>query len=617
MNVHYIFFILKLRYLFCLIGCMTVSELRAQHDAEQALLQNYKQATTDSEKVYRLYPLINFYYAFNFENKADSLRDMQIIFAQETRSPSLILRALFPVYDYSVTKNSSNRRFKKELDFANQALEYAKSANKNEYIALAYSTMSKVYRTSGQPEFAMKNADIAFTTALGTDNDSVKIVTALESGDVSLEKRDLLMTYRKFSNADDIVNNNRNPYLLSVVYNHFCTLYDLLDKKGKAKEYMLNSIALNTENGNTKGLISDYITISTKLLDFGPAQTYLQKAMTLADSIHDPVLKLQINKVQFFQYMINDNSENTLKFLESHPDVEMFERALGDYNYQWIIGEIFLYSKKYDSALVYFKRAEPAFDINHNVSSRINFLRELAASYEGIGNYKKAIAFYDTTLQLANGTSKTWHKSNCLNALQRLYYQIGDFKKAYEYASTFYVFRDSINNLNKDRDLVLLEIDNRTKRIQKDNELAEKKLQQRHDAQYMLISIIVAVVFLLLVLLGLFTVSTTTIRVLGFFSFIFLFELITLLLDNWIHDKTHGEPWKIWLIKIGIISMIYPLHHWLEHRLIHYLLNKKLIHVGSLFFFKKFFRHSKKQTASVEETTEAVEISSDEVKPGE
>lgn len=614
--MHYRSYISPLRYLFCVIFCIATGVSRAQQQAENLLLQNYEQAKTDSEKVYTLYPLINYYYAFNIVHKADSLRELQLIFAQENGSQTLVLGTFFPVYDNVVMLISGNERFNKELSFANQALEYAQSHNLDEYIALAYSRIAAVYRKSGQPDLAAKNADIAFSTALRTKNDSVKVVTALEMGDVFMQKKDLVMAFRKFSNAFDIANNLQNNYLLSAVYYHFTNLYNKLkstenlNSREKAKEYILKSIALNTQYGNIKGLIKDYITIA-KIVDITPAKNYLERAALLADSIQDPVLKLQIDQTMFDQHMINDGSENTFAFLRSHPDVEIALRNAGDHKYEWEIGEIFLYGKKYDSAYVHFKRAEPAFNASYNISGRINFYTEFADCCKGLGLSKEAIQYFTTTLDLATAALNMRERYHCLDELQRLYYEVGDYKKAYEYANSYNLLQDSVNALNKVNDLVRGEIENENRRILKENELAQLSLLRKHDAQYMLITITVAIAFVLLVLLGLFTVSATTIRVLGFFSFIFLFELITLLLDKWIHDKTHGEPGKIWLIKIAIISLMFPLHHWLEHKLIHYLLNKKLIHVGSFFSFRKLFRHRKIQAVPVEVTETIADNSED------
>lgn len=50
---------------------------------------------------------------------------------------------------------------------------------------------------------------------------------------------------------------------------------------------------------------------------------------------------------------------------------------------------------------------------------------------------------------------------------------------------------------------------------------------------------------------------------------------------------THGEPWKILLIKIGVLSILFPLHHWVEEKATHYLINHKLIDFSS-FSAKKY-----------------------------
>jgi hypothetical protein len=87
-------------------------------------------------------------------------------------------------------------------------------------------------------------------------------------------------------------------------------------------------------------------------------------------------------------------------------------------------------------------------------------------------------------------------------------------------------------------------------------------------------------------LLGVFRISPAVIKGLGFFAFIFLFEFIVLLLDSQIHEITHGEPWKVLGIKIFIIALLLPLHHWLEEKMLHYLTFKAHM-IKSRIFAKK------------------------------
>jgi hypothetical protein len=83
-------------------------------------------------------------------------------------------------------------------------------------------------------------------------------------------------------------------------------------------------------------------------------------------------------------------------------------------------------------------------------------------------------------------------------------------------------------------------------------------------------------------MIGSFRVPEWSIRALGFFSFIFLFEFIVLIADHKIIALTEGEPWKILLIKIVLIAILLPLHEYLEKKLISYLLSHKLIDMSKL-----------------------------------
>jgi uncharacterized membrane protein len=85
--------------------------------------------------------------------------------------------------------------------------------------------------------------------------------------------------------------------------------------------------------------------------------------------------------------------------------------------------------------------------------------------------------------------------------------------------------------------------------------------------------------FILLATFGVFNVPLKWVRALGFIAFIFLFEFIILLADTWIHHATHGEPWRVLAIKVVLIALLLPLHHFLEHKAIAYIANRRNLHV--------------------------------------
>ena len=98
--------------------------------------------------------------------------------------------------------------------------------------------------------------------------------------------------------------------------------------------------------------------------------------------------------------------------------------------------------------------------------------------------------------------------------------------------------------------------------------------------QYTAIIISIISLFVILLMLGSLKVPEWIIRMLGFFSFIFLFEFIVLVADHTILEITHGEPWKILLIKIFLIAILLPIHHWIEKRVIAFLLNPRLVNIA-------------------------------------
>jgi hypothetical protein len=195
--------------------------------------------------------------------------------------------------------------------------------------------------------------------------------------------------------------------------------------------------------------------------------------------------------------------------------------------------------------------------------------------YSDLGDYFKLINDVDNAaVNYAKADSGIGVGNNITARIERyanldtLFSRKGNYQKAYYYKTLWMQYKDSAAALSKEGDLVVMEIDNENQRM-------ESEKRARNNIQYMGITAGLASVFILLVLLGVFSSSTAIIRGLGFFAFIFFFEFLILLFDNSIHNLTHGEPWKILSIKIVLIAMLLPLHHYVERKLVHHLLNRK------------------------------------------
>jgi len=77
------------------------------------------------------------------------------------------------------------------------------------------------------------------------------------------------------------------------------------------------------------------------------------------------------------------------------------------------------------------------------------------------------------------------------------------------------------------------------------------------------------------------------------------FEFIFLLSKTHFHEISHGEPWIDLLFLIGLAAILVPLHHALEHKILHYLTTQnKLTHAGDK-LRARFAGRSKTEHAAV------------------
>ena len=102
--------------------------------------------------------------------------------------------------------------------------------------------------------------------------------------------------------------------------------------------------------------------------------------------------------------------------------------------------------------------------------------------------------------------------------------------------------------------------------------------------------------------LGMFPISKVVIKMFGYFFFISLFEFIVLLIDNFfLAHATHNDPLKLWLIKIGLIALLVPVQHFMEHHLIEFLQSRKLVEARTKFSLKRWWQKREKP-ASLKKT---------------
>jgi tetratricopeptide (TPR) repeat protein len=249
--------------------------------------------------------------------------------------------------------------------------------------------------------------------------------------------------------------------------------------------------------------------------------------------------------------------------------------------YQFYIDQIygmgFSEEGKFDSAGYYFRRAEPDMEKKASPASHYDFYSAIGDYYSRKKDYPQAISYYKKAFAVGEAVKDIEGQQTSARLLDSIYGLSGDYKSARFYNTRYHELSDSLRNMSQEAELQNLQVKSDNERQERLAREEEKRVEHRHNVQYMGFTIGLVVLFIVLVMLGWFAVSAGVIRALGFLSFIFLFEFIILLADKSIAHLTHEEPWKVLGIKIALAAILVPLHHWLEHKVIHYLSHRKRV----------------------------------------
>ena len=537
-----------------------------------SLIAIYNKATNDSDKVVTCGKLAEYYYIYQLDREGDSVLQQQLKIAELSQNKDLIFTTYFGNAILYINKWAKNETFDRALQFISNGLNYSKAQSRDDYVALSYIRTASIYRLKGDLGTAFNNADIATIVSQNIRNDSIKILATLEKGDIYLARGESLLAFKTFTNgyenaaAADII-----P-LESEAYHRFASLFVSLKNEFTAKDYLLKSLDLNTKNKYGEGLIKDYIDLA-KLTD---ERSYIEKALQLSDSLKLEEYFIQSKGIMYGYYTIKiHRSDSTLSFLNSNPDLTQTWMNIGMPFYYMNLGSIYHYANKLDSAIYYLKLAEPGFDKDFKERNRQDLYEEIGQCYSLLQKPQQAILYYEKALALNTQVNSLNNAVIYSNTLSQLYNEVQDYKKAFYYSNQCISLKDSLQKLTNQRDIALAEVNNEKKKHERELEIvAEQKLTKR-NLQYMAITIFITVFFFVLIIIGMLPVSKVTIKLLGYFTFISLFEFIILLIEPLLHDFTHGEPLKIWIIKIFLIALLVPLQHYLEHGLVRFLESRK------------------------------------------
>jgi hypothetical protein len=573
--------------LLCLSLLFSVVSHAQYFQKERNLITAVNNAGDDSAKILAMSKLADFYYIYRATEKGDSVLNQQLSFAELSENKNLLALTLFDKTISGVTNWTSSKYFDKALAFLDKGINYAREIKRPDYQAIAYLRKASIFRKRGKHDAAMNEVLLALTSLGNEKNDSIRAAISLETGDIALEKGKAVEAYKHYNQAYDIAYSIKNVPLQSAAFHHYFELYWRLDEKQLAKENLFKSLKLSRENNYEEGIFEDYFDLA-RITD---NEQYYQKIKELSQKLGDERKIIRSKRLTFYHYMtFVKNCDLTLNYYRQNPDLQQAFINTGQAADLWNLGNIYKYCEKNDSALFYFTKAEQ-LELTENYDGvKQSSYSTIAEVYEKLENAPMAIRYYEKSLDINRGSGSLRDVAAITLKLSDLYAKLGNYQNAYSYQKQYHIVNDSVQAQAEKSQVVLLEVDREYKKHQKDLADAKVKESRIRNLQYMGIS----------ALLGMFPISKLTIKMLSFFAFICLFEFIVLLIDSYLHKVTHGEPLKIWLIKIFLIALLVPIQHFLEHGMVRFLASQRLLRMRQQLSLKRWIQKLKKPATVIE-----------------
>lgn len=536
--------------------------------------------------------------------------------AELSRDRRLMVKALLihgERYGYFLSRKEMLER---SISYYNQALDMARSNKLDREMAQAYLGLSGIHMYVPALDKSLNYTTQASSIASALKDDSLSVAVYNSFGNVYQLKADRLLALRNFLTAlrlseelKEGKNESLKHSLLRSCYRNLSQFYAGIKEYDKAIDYATRAYDelgfMKTGNVpyNRAIDLNNMGNLYALKKNTDMSVYYYERSLKLADSLKFEALKMPAYTSIVNQYLSNDEPAKAMAYFKENPTLKEY---FVNFGFSYVIDQAYgiIYSGlgRNDSAAFYFKKAEPQFEVSSTPAGRLNFYYQYAQFFRKTGDYPGAINYFNKARQLAESSADLESQQLIAAQLDSVYTLSGDYKMSYQYSNLHYKLKDSLEKLSEEKDLMQMELADEQQRQDRIAREKAEALTKKHNLQYMGITVGIASVFLVLVLLGIFQVSATTIRILGFFAFIFLFEFIILIADHRIHEWTHGEPLKVLGIKIVLIAMLLPLHHWMEHKVVTYLASRKLILSSRRGFWNNILA-KRKTAAPAKETT--------------
>ena len=578
----FIYLIISSVVVFCL-SPLILSSQSTSGEKLNVLLVKYKNAETDSLKIEHLFSIAHYYNDFEGNaKKADSISEIALSIAASSYRPEMLILA----YNLYIESNDIVKYYTKSIDYAKKAEQYGKNINNPLIEFRNYKCFARVYNAGYKYDHALEYAFRALSVADGLDDKLLKAESYLLIGKSMEGKNQEVEAFRNYLNALGISETMEDKMLLGKCYAQLSGFYQNNKVYDKATYYKLKQGDLLKTEPQFDSLAMMWMVYDLQVIAMH-AETKLTTAFFT--NILNYAIKHQVHRLKKYEmalyrtFLIKNEEYKQLYNFYNKDYPKEYSRLKNENAALYFTLQAYFHETDdlIDSAFYFFSRAEQEILSSPNKILQANFFNRYGQFLIRQNKTDIAVLKFLKAYDLAKETNYSQYMIDAVEQLESLYVGLNQYEGAYKFALLKRDLQENLQELSKKDQMVLMEINHEDEQRTIIEEIELKKIERRHNIQYTGMLIGIFAVFILLIMFGSFKVPKWVIQMIGFFSFIFLFEFIILLADFRIHHLTHGEPWKILLIKIFLIAFLLPLHHWIEKKVVDYLLSNRLINFSS------------------------------------
>lgn len=349
----------------------------------------------------------------------------------------------------------------------------------------------------------------------------------------------------------------------------------------RALELSIQKLKLEEKGNNPRNLASVLITIGTVYRE----QEEYRKALEYYSKADSVIIKNDIEDLKYYTALNIGDAYNLLNISDSafsyfnkslelarvFPDKSMVEDFIG--TSMTGLGHSYLKLGSYQNSLINYKGAINYLQAANDDEILCEATLGLANLYKQLNKNDSAGYFANMSFSIAQKDGFISKELDAAEFLTEHYKKAKNIDSAFTYVSNVKRLNDSINSKSKIRESQVISSNEHFRQMELEEKTRLAKKQRIQQLQMLLIAIFIPGFFLITLLLSRVNVHIKLIRLLGVLSLLFLFEYLTLLLHPTVARLTHHTPIFEILIFVGMAAILIPLHHRLEHWLIH-----KLIH---------------------------------------